>query len=104
MAQPQSNWVGHTLANRYHLEVVLGQGGMSTVYKATDSNLRRTVALKIIHPHLSSDPEFVRRFEQEAAAVAQLRHPNIIQVYDYSHEDGLYYMVLEHIPGETLQD
>jgi serine/threonine-protein kinase len=76
---------------------------MSTVYRATDPNLRRIVAIKLIHPHLSSDPQFVRRFEQEAAAVAQLRHPNIIQVYDFNHDDGLYYMVLEYVPGETLE-
>ena len=104
MAQPQLNWVGQTIAGRYKLEAVLGQGGMSTVYKATDANLQRTVALKLIHPHLSRDPEFVRRFEQEAAAVARLRHPNIIQVYDFAHEGNLYYMVMEYVPGETLQD
>ncbi|MBI1877315.1 MAG: SUMF1/EgtB/PvdO family nonheme iron enzyme, partial [Chloroflexi bacterium] len=104
MTQSQTNWVGHTIANRYKLEAVLGQGGMSTVYKAVDTNLHRTVAVKLIHPHLTNDPEFVRRFEQEAAAVARLRHPNIIQVYDFNHEDNLYYMVLEYIPGEPLQD
>jgi serine/threonine-protein kinase len=76
---------------------------MSAVYRATDSNLRRVVAVKMIHPHLSSDPDFVRRFEEEATAVAQLRHPNIIQVYDYNHEGDTYYMVLEFVPGETLQ-
>ncbi|MCK6623777.1 MAG: SUMF1/EgtB/PvdO family nonheme iron enzyme [Anaerolineae bacterium] len=96
-------WVGSVLSGRYHLEALLGQGGMSTVYRASDPNLRRTVAVKLIHPHLSHNPEFVRRFEQEAAAVAQLRHPNIIQVYDFNHDNGVYYMVLEYVPGETLQ-
>jgi serine/threonine protein kinase len=52
--------------------------------------LRRTVAIKLIHPHLASDPEFVQRFEQEATAVAQLRHPNIVQVYDFDHDGNLY--------------
>ncbi|MFN8457216.1 MAG: SUMF1/EgtB/PvdO family nonheme iron enzyme, partial [Anaerolineae bacterium] len=70
---------------------------------AHDPNLRRNVAVKLIHPHLSTDAQFIRRFEQEAAAVAQLRHPNIIQVYDFNHDDGLYYMILEYVPGETLQ-
>jgi len=74
------------------------------VYKAFDPNLQRPVAVKIIHPHLSRDPEFVRRFEQEAAAVAKLRHPNIIQVYDFNHDDDIYYMVLDFIPGKTLKD
>ena len=87
----------------YTIQELLGQGGMSSVYKATDPNLRRTVAVKLIHPHLSSNADFVRRFEEEAASVAQLRHSNIIQVYDFNHDDDTYYMVLEYVPGETLQ-
>ncbi len=100
MSRP--NWIGQTLGGRYKIESLLGQGGMSAVYQGTDPNLRRTVAIKLIHGHLTGDPEFVRRFETEAAAVAQLRHPNIIQVYDFNHDDGTYYMVLEYLPGETL--
>ncbi len=99
----RSSWIGESISNRYTIEAELGQGGMSAVYKANDPNLQRTVAIKLIHPHLSSDAEFVRRFEQEAAAVAQLRHPNIIQVFDFNHDEDLYYMVLEFIPGDTLQ-
>lgn len=97
------SWVGRSIGGRYQIEALLGQGGMSAVYRATDPNLRRTVAVKLIHPHLSDDPEFVRRFELEAAAVAQLRHPNIIQVYDFNHDAEVYYMVLEYVAGETLQ-
>jgi serine/threonine protein kinase len=96
-------WVGQTLSGRYHIEELLGHGGMSSVYKATDPNLRRTVAIKIIHPHLSSDPNFLSRFEEEAAMVAQLRHENIVQVYDFNHEGDVVYMVLEYLPGETLE-
>jgi serine/threonine protein kinase len=104
MEKPNLNWIGHSIGGRYKVEALLGQGGMSTVYKAYDPNLQRPVAVKLIHPHLSRDPEFVRRFEQEAAAVAQLRHPNIIQVYDFNHDDDIYYMVLDFIPGRTLKD
>jgi serine/threonine-protein kinase len=100
----QNSWAGKSLSDRYQIEELLGQGGMSAVYKATDPNLRRVVAVKMIHPHLSDNEEFVKRFEEEAAAVAQLRHPNIIQVYDFNQYDGAYYMVLEFVPGETLQD
>ncbi|MBN1145887.1 MAG: serine/threonine protein kinase [Anaerolineales bacterium] len=100
----QNSWVGRTLGERYQIEELLGQGGMSAVYKATDPNLRRVVAVKMIHPHLSDNQEFVRRFEEEAAAVAQLRHPNIIQVYDFNNDSGVYYMVLEFVAGETLHD
>ena len=98
-----SNWEGQTLGGRYQIGELLGQGGMSSVYKATDPNLRRSVAIKLIHPHLSNNPEFVRRFEEEATGVARLRHPNIIQMYDFNHEGGVYYMVMEYVAGETLQ-
>ena len=99
----QPSWIGYSLNQRYKIEQELGAGGMSAVYKATDPNLKRVVAVKLVHPHLSKDPEFVRRFETEAAAVAQLRHPNIIQVFDFNHDGDTYYMVLEFVPGETLQ-
>ena len=99
----QPSWIGQTLSGRYKIEAVLGQGGMSAVYKATDPNLKRVVAIKLIHPHLSSDPSFVQRFESEAAAVASLRHSNIVQVYDFNNDNGVYDMVLEFIAGETLQ-
>lgn len=96
-------WVGQALGGRYQIEELLGQGGMSSVYKAIDTNLLRPVAIKLIHPHLSNNKEFVRRFESEATAIARLRHPNIVQVYDLTHDGDVYYMVLEFITGETLQ-
>jgi len=99
-----SNWIGKTLSKRYVIEEMLGQGGMSAVYKATDPNLKRVVAVKMIHNHLSNNPDFVQRFEEEAAAVAQLRHHGIIQVFDFNRDDDIYYMVLEFVPGETIQD
>ena len=99
-----NDWIGKTLAGRYQIEELMGQGGMSAVFKANDPNLKRVVAIKMIHEHLSSDSGFVIRFEEEAAAIAQLRHPNIIQVYDFNNEEGVYYMVMEFIPGETLQE
>jgi WD40 repeat protein/serine/threonine protein kinase len=76
---------------------------MSAVYRATDPNLRRMVAIKLIHPHLSVDPNFVDRFKEEAAAVARLRHPNIVQVHDFNIDGETYYMVMEYLIGETLQ-
>jgi serine/threonine protein kinase len=100
----KASWIGQRLSGRYQIDELLGQGGMSAVYKATDPNLKRVVAVKMIHAHLSDQNDFVRRFEEEAAAVAQLRHSNIVQVYDFNHDDGIYYIVLEFVPGETLQD
>src|SRR6185436_16269466 len=98
----ETNWIGQTLGGRYKIESLLGQGGMSSIYRATDPNLRRTVAVKLVHAHLTGDPDFVRRFEAEAATVAQFRHPNIIQVFDFDHDGATYFMVLEFVPGETL--
>ena len=100
----QQGWTGKTLAGRYRIDDLVGHGGMSSVYKATDANLKRVVAVKVIHPHLTGDAEFLRRFETEAEAVAQLRHSNIIQVFDFSHEEGAYYMVMEFVAGESLQE
>lgn len=97
------SWIGQTLSGRYEILEVIGQGGMSAVYKARDPNLQRIVAIKLIHAHLLQDPKFVVRFEEEARAVAQLRHPKIVQVYDFNHDEDTYYMVQEFIPGETLQ-
>jgi hypothetical protein len=102
MSRP--NWIGKTLNGRYKIQEILGQGGMSAVYKALDPNLQRVVAIKMIHPHLSEDPKFISRFEEEARSVAQLRHPNITQVFDFNHDGDVYYMVQEFLPGETLQE
>ncbi|MCK4726317.1 MAG: serine/threonine protein kinase, partial [Anaerolineales bacterium] len=99
---PQS-WVGRTIGDRYQIDSLLGQGGMSAVYRATDPNLRRMVAIKLIHTHLSVNPNFVNRFKEEAAAVARLRHPNIVQVHDFYSDGDTYFMVMEYLTGETLQ-
>ena len=100
----QSTWIGRSLNGRYKIDAMLGQGGMSAVYKAIDPNLKRVVAIKLIHPHLSTDDDFIHRFKREAAAVAALRHHHIIQVFDFNTDNDVYYMVLEFVPGETLQD
>ncbi|MDX1613836.1 MAG: protein kinase [Candidatus Promineifilaceae bacterium] len=102
MARP--SWIGYKLGGRYEIEELLGEGGMAAVYRATDPNLKRVVAVKLIHPHLSKEQSFVRRFEAEAAAVAQLRHPHIIQVFDFAQDEDVFYIVFEFLAGETLQD
>ncbi len=96
-------WEGYRLGGRYELQERIGEGGMSAVYKAFDHNLKRVVAVKVIHAHLADDEEFVRRFETEARVVARLRHPNIVQAFDFAHEGELYYMVMEYVSGETLR-
>jgi serine/threonine protein kinase len=98
------SWIGKVLGRRYRIDEILGQGGMSAVYKAYDPNLKRFVAVKLIHSHLADDPEFLARFEEEAAAVARLRHGNIVHVFDFDHDEDMYYMVQEFLVGETLQE
>ncbi len=103
MVGDSSGWVGRIFAGRYEIESLLGRGGMSSVYKARDKQLRRPVAIKILHPHLQENAEFLKRFEQEAASVAMLRHPHIVQAFDFNREGDTYYVVLEYVPGETLE-
>ncbi len=87
---------------RYLIREVVGAGGMATVYKAYDPVLEREVAIKVLHPHLARDEAFVSRFRHEARAVAALRHPNIVRVYDAGVENDRYFMVMEFIDGGTL--
>ena len=97
-----ANMVGITLG-KYKLMERLGKGGMAEVYKAHHEKLDRFVTIKILHTFLSDDQEFLARFEREARAVAALRHPHIVQIHDFEHEDDIYYMVMEFINGGTLQ-
>jgi serine/threonine-protein kinase len=90
-----------TIADRYTLEERLGSGGMSTVYKATDEVLERTVAVKVLAEHLSDDEKFVARFRREALAVAKLVHPNIVQVYDTGVDGGRHFIVMEYVEGRS---
>jgi len=92
-----------TTLGKYSLVSLLGKGGMANVYKAHQPRLDRYVAIKVLHAHLSEEPDFVGRFEREATAVARLNHPSIVKIYDFDAEDGLYYMVMELVDGPTLQ-
>ena len=89
------------IADRYILAERLGSGGMSTVYKATDEVLERTVAVKVLAEHLSDDEKFVARFRREALAVAKLVHPNIVQVYDTGVDGGRHFIVMEYVEGRS---
>lgn len=82
----------------------LARGGMGVVYKARQSKLNRVVAIKVIDPKLAGVPEFTQRFEREARALAVLNHPNVVQVFDYGHEGGLCYLVMEWIDGTSLRE
>jgi eukaryotic-like serine/threonine-protein kinase len=90
-----------SLSGRYEIGERLGTGGMSSVYKATDRILERTVAVKILAEHLSDDERFVERFKREALAVAKLIHPNIVQVYDTGKDENRRYIVMEYVEGRS---
>ncbi len=87
----------------YRIVEQLGQGGMATVYKAYHASLDRYVAIKVLHPAFTEDPNFLARFQREARVVARLEHPNIVPIYDYSEHEGRPYLVMKFIEGETLK-
>ncbi len=86
----------------YEIIAPLGAGGMGEVYRAKDTRLDRTVAIKVLPPHLAETPEARQRFEREARAVSALNHPNICTLYDVGSQDGAEYLVMEYLEGETL--
>jgi serine/threonine protein kinase len=96
---------GATLCGgRYRLDAVIGRGGMATVWRATDGQLEREVAIKIIADALAADPRFVARFRREARIAASLNHPNLVKLFDYSVEDERPFLVMEYVPGGTLAE
>ena len=86
----------------YQVVAALGAGGMGEVYRARDTRLDRTVAIKVLPTELSADPERRTRFEREARAIAALNHPHICTLHDIGTHDGTTYLVMEHLAGETL--
>jgi serine/threonine protein kinase len=86
----------------YEILAAIGAGGMGEVYRARDTRLDRLVAIKVLPVHLASDPALRARFEREARAVSSLNHPHICSLYDIGHQDGIDFLVLEHLEGETL--
>ncbi len=95
---------GKLLGNRYEIIEKIGNGGMATVYKATDKVLKRYVAVKILRDEFTTDDEFIKRFEVEAQSAARLSHSNIVSIYDVGVDENLYYIVMELIQGKTLKE
>ncbi len=94
-----------TSVDRYKIVEELGHGGMSVVYRGVDTTLDRDVAVKVLHDHLAKKAESRRRFHREAKAIARLRHPNILSIYDYSAEDAdRSYIVMEYVKGWNLRE
>jgi serine/threonine protein kinase len=88
----------------YDLKQLIATGGMAAIYKAIHVDTGQTVAIKILHGHLAQDSDFVARFEREARAAAELKHENIINIYDHGEAEGVYYIAMEFVSGKSLKD
>ncbi|GJL49605.1 MAG: hypothetical protein NPIRA01_08320 [Nitrospirales bacterium] len=90
-------------SGKYHVQREIARGGMGTVYLAVDQTLHREVAIKLPHPHLNSDPKFVRKFLKEAQRMAQMNHENVIRIYEIEEDEGVHFIVMEYFPGQDLR-
>ncbi len=90
------------LNNRYQLQEPIGRGGLATIYRGWDTRTERVVAVKVLQEIYITDPKFVKRFQNGAKVMSSLQHPNIVQVHDYGHTNGNYYIVMELVEGIDL--
>ncbi|MEO8356941.1 MAG: serine/threonine-protein kinase, partial [Chloroflexota bacterium] len=98
-----NNWIGQTLG-KVHIDTLLARGGMAEVYIGTHTSLQREVAVKILRNNYDEQPHSLERFQREAMVVGKLRHPNIVQVFDFdTTADSQPYLVMEYIRGPSLQ-
>ena len=91
-----------TTLGPYEIEAPLGAGGMGEVYTARDTRLDRTVAIEVLPEHVASDPDLKQRFEREAKTISSLNHPHICTLHDIGSQDGIDFLVMEYLEGETL--
>ena len=102
LAEPHENMLAGRTLSHYEVVSLLGAGGMGEVYLARDPRLDRTVAIKILPGDLAEEPERMQRFEREARAASALNHPNVATIYDVGESEGLHFIVMEHVDGETI--
>ena len=95
-----AEWIGQTIG-KVRIDKYLARGGMAEVFLGTHLTLDRPVAVKVMHSFVENDPDLITRFQREAKAVAGLRHPNIVQVYDFDTHDGHPYLVMEYLKGQV---
>ncbi|MBD1318121.1 protein kinase domain-containing protein [Gordonia hankookensis] len=104
MKPPADSLLGASLEGRYRIDAPIARGGMSAVYLGVDLRLGRSVAIKVMDARYSGDPQFLRRFEFEARAVAGLKHPGLVAVYDQGIDDGIAFLVMELVEGGSLRE
>lgn len=95
--------IGHTLAGRYDIEVLVGVGAMGTVYRAHDRELTETVALKVLRPELLSDRTVLERFKAEVRLARRISHPSVVRTHDFGESDGVHYLTMEYVEGLTAR-
>ena len=88
----------------YQILSLIARGGMGTVYHAMQTSLEREIAIKILPVEFGNDPEYCKGFEAEAKAMAKLNHPNLISVYDFGEVNGMLFIAMEYVPGQSLYD
>ena len=99
------NLIGRTIAGRFNITGIIGEGGMGTVYQATHKTLPRKFAIKILKEDLAKDPVFVERFRREAIAASRVVHPNVVYITDFGQlPEGHHYLVMEYLEGDSLED
>ena len=91
-----------TTLGPYEILSPIGAGGMGEVYKARDTRLDRTVAIKVLPEHVAADPDLKQRFERGAKTISSLNHPHICTLYDLGEQDGIDFLVMEYLEGDTL--
>lgn len=101
--KPKDELIGKTIS-QYTIIEEIGRGGMATVYRARQSSMNRTVAIKVLPRHFMHDPDFLVRFQREVDVIAQLEHPHILPIYDYGETDGIPYIVMRYLGGGSMAD
>src|SRR5262245_14074371 len=101
---PGPGMIGRTLVGKYRILQEVGAGSMGTVYRAEHTALRRLVAIKVLHRELQVDDEALRRFQREGIAAGHLQHPNAIQMFDFDRDDGLLFLAMEFVAGQSLRE
>src|SRR5436305_14767142 len=101
--QNASSMVGRTIAGRYTIRATIGAGGMGFVYRATQFPIEREVALKVLRVDLAHQEGIAERFTREARAASRIQHPNAITIYEFGEDDGIFYLAMELLYGQTLR-